>query len=43
VHITSHTAGPTPDEAVAEVFERNLQRYLAGEPLPDAVRAGRRY
>jgi len=43
VHITSHTAGPTPDEAVAEVFERNLQRYIAGEPLPDAVRAGRSY
>ena len=43
VHITSHTAGPTPDEAVAEVFERNLKRYLAGEPLTDAVRVGRGY
>ena len=43
VHITSHTAGPTPDEAVAEVFARNLQRYIAGEPLTDAVRAGRGY
>ena len=43
VHITSHTAGPTPDEAVAEVFERNLKRYLAGEPLTDAVAAGRGY
>ena len=43
VHITSHTAGPTPDEAVAGVFERNLKRYLAGEPLTDAVRAGRGY
>jgi phosphoglycerate dehydrogenase-like enzyme len=43
VHITSHTAGPTPDEAVAEVFERNLKRYIAGEPLTDAVRAGRGY
>ena len=43
VHITSHTAGPTPDEAVAEVFERNLKFYLAGEPLTDAVRAGRGY
>ena len=43
VHITSHTAGPTPDEAVAEVFERNLKLYLAGEPLTDAVRAGRGY
>ena len=43
VHITSHTAGPTPDEAVAEVFERNLKRYIAGEPLTDAVRTGRGY
>ena len=43
VHITSHTAGPTPDEAVAEVFARNLQRYIAGEPLTEAVRAGRGY
>jgi phosphoglycerate dehydrogenase-like enzyme len=43
VHITSHTAGPTPDEAVAEVFERNLKLYLAGEPLTDAVQAGRGY
>ena len=43
VYITSHTAGPTPDEAVAEVFERNLKRYIAGEPLADAVRAGRGY
>jgi phosphoglycerate dehydrogenase-like enzyme len=43
VHITSHTAGPTPDEAVAEVFARNLQRYIAGEPLTDAVRAVRGY
>ena len=43
VHITSHTAGPTPDEAVAEVFERNLKRYIAGEALTDAVWAGRGY
>ena len=43
VYVTSHTAGPTPDEAVAEVFARNLQRYIAGEPLNDAVRAGRGY
>ena len=43
VHITSHTAGPTPDEAVAQVFERNLKRYIAGEPLTDAVRVGRGY
>ena len=43
VQITSHTAGPTPDEAVAEVFERNLKRYIGGQPLIDAVRAGRGY
>ena len=43
VHITSHTAGPTPDEAVAEVFESNFERYIAGQPLTDAVRAGRGY
>ena len=43
VHVTSHTAGPTPDEAVAEVFERNLKRYIAGEPLTDAVQPGRGY
>ena len=43
VHVTSHTAGPTPDEAVAEVFGRNLKRYIAGEALTDAVRAGRGY
>ena len=43
VQITAHTAGPTPDEAVAEVFERNLKRYIAGETLTDAVRVGRGY
>jgi phosphoglycerate dehydrogenase-like enzyme len=43
VHITSHTAGPTPDEAIGEVFERNLNRYIAGEPITDAVSAGRGY
>ena len=43
VHITSHTAGPTPDEAIGEVFERNLQFYIAGESLTDAILAGRGY
>ena len=43
VYITSHTAGPTPDEAIGDVFKLNLQRYIAGEPLTDAVRAGRGY
>ena len=43
VYITSHTAGPTPDEAIGEVFERNLKRYIAGESLADAVLVGRGY
>ena len=43
VYVTSHTAGPTPDEAIGEVFERNLKRYIAGEPLTDAVQPGRGY
>ena len=43
VHITSHTAGPTPDEAIGEVFERNFQLYIAGESLTDAISAGRGY
>ena len=42
-YVTSHTAGPTPDEAIGEVFERNLKLYIAGEPLTDAVRTGRVY
>ena len=43
VHITSHTAGPTPDEAIGEVFKRNLQLYIAGESLTDVVLPGRGY
>lgn len=43
VYITSHTAGPTPDEAIGELFERNLQRYIAGKPLAGVVSAGRGY
>jgi phosphoglycerate dehydrogenase-like enzyme len=43
VYITSHTAGPTPDEAIAEVFKRNLELYAAGKPLTDAVHADRGY
>ena len=42
-YVTSHTAGPTPDEAIGEVFERNLKLYIAGEPLTDAVQPGRGY
>ena len=43
VHITSHTAGPTPDEAIGGVFERNFKLYIAGEPLTDGVQPGRGY
>jgi len=43
VYITSHTAGPTPDEAIAEVFKRNFDLYEAGKPLTDAVHADRGY
>jgi len=43
VYITSHTAGPTPDEAISEVFKRNLDLYEAGKPLTDAVHADRGY
>ena len=43
MYVTSHTAGPTPDAAIGEVFECNLQRYIAGNPLTDAVQPGRGY
>jgi len=43
VYITSHTAGPTPDEAIPEVFSRNLALFVSGKPLSDAVRDGRGY
>jgi phosphoglycerate dehydrogenase-like enzyme len=43
VHITSHSAGPTPDEAIGEVFERNLKLYIAEEPLTDGVQPGLGY
>jgi len=43
VYITSHTAGPTPDEAIPEVFSRNLALFVSGKPLTDAVRDGRGY
>ena len=43
VYITSHTAGPTPDEAIAQVFKRNFELYRAGQPLTDAVHADRGY
>ena len=43
VYITSHTAGPTPEEAIPEVFSRNLALFVSGKPLTDAVRDGRGY
>jgi len=43
VYITSHTAGPTPDEAIPEVFSRNLAVFVSGKPFTDAVRDGRGY
>jgi phosphoglycerate dehydrogenase-like enzyme len=43
VYITSHTAGPTPDEAIPEVFSRNLALFVSGKPLTDAVQADRSY
>ena len=42
-YVTSHTAGPTPDEAIGGVFERNFKLYIAGEPLTDGVQPGRGY
>ena len=41
--ITSHTAAPTPSEAIPEVFARNLSLFLAGEPMPDALCSERGY
>ena len=43
VYITSHTAGPTPDEAIPEVFSRNLAVFVSGKLLTDAVRDERGY
>ena len=43
VYITSHTAGPTPEEAIPEVFSRNLAVFVSGKPFTDAVRDGRGY
>ena len=41
--ITSHTAAPTPSEAIPEVFARNLAPFLAGAPLADAMSPERGY
>lgn len=45
VIITPHVAGALPDyvDAALEVFERNLRRYLAGEPLCNVVDKARGY
>ncbi len=41
--ITSHTAAPTPAQAIPEVFARNLELFLLGEPMVDAMCSERGY
>lgn len=45
VIISPHVAGFTPhyDDRAADLFARNLQRYLAGEPLLNQADRGREY
>ncbi len=43
LYITSHTAAPTPDAAVIEVFADNYHRYIAGEPLQHVIDFARGY
>lgn len=43
VVITPHVSGPSTPEAIAPVFNRNLARYLAGQPLHHVVERGRGY
>jgi phosphoglycerate dehydrogenase-like enzyme len=45
VFISPHITGLTPqyDERVAMIFEENLRRYLAGEPLYNVVDKSRGY
>ena len=43
VFITSHTAAPTPDTAIPDVFAENLHHFLLGEPLPGAADPERGY
>ena len=41
--ITSHTAAPTPAQAIPEVFARNLELFLLGEPMVEAMCSERGY
>ena len=43
VVITPHIAGPTTPEGIAPVFNDNLARYLAGDPLHHVVDRKRGY
>jgi phosphoglycerate dehydrogenase-like enzyme len=45
VILSPHISGSTPryDERVAQIFEANLRRYLAGEPLYNLVDKGQGY
>lgn len=43
IYITSHTAAPTADRAVVEVFLDNYQRFCSGQPLLHRVDFGRGY
>lgn len=41
--ITSHTAAPTPGQAIVDLFIRNFRRYEAGEPLHHVIDFTRGY
>ncbi|MEY2907891.1 MAG: hypothetical protein RLZZ602_414 [Pseudomonadota bacterium] len=43
VHITSHTAAPTPGDAAIGVFLDNLERFCRNQPLQHAVDFSRGY
>lgn len=43
LHITAHTAAPTPTNAVHTVFKENLHRFLRNEPLLHCVCATKGY
>ena len=45
VVITPHIAGNSPelDERTYDVFERNMRRYISGDPLRNVVDKGLRY
>ena len=41
--ITSHTAAPTPPDAIVQIFCENYRRYQAGEPLKYQIDLSRGY